>query len=137
MNTTCYIIDHHPLSINMFIERIQSSPGLELIGSETDLSAGLKEIIECRIKPDITLLAVSYSMMPGDLFADAIRPFTEVIFTTAYSGIAEFEKSGVLYIATPVSPENFKKVINLAKQRIVNKRSQRPSSKKAPLRCFF
>jgi len=105
---TCYIIDDEPHAISVLEDHIKRTPGLVLLGAETEPLKGLAAISTAK-PPELTFLDVDMPELNGLTLAGMISPLTTVVFTTSYREYAPeaFETDAVAYLLKPISYERF------------------------------
>ena len=112
MNLKCYVIDDEKHSIDMLIEYIEKTEGLELQGFSTNPLTALNEVTGVN-PPDITFLDVEMPELSGMEFAGLANLHTTIIFTTSFPEFAleAFEKEAFDYLLKPISYARFRKCI--------------------------
>jgi DNA-binding LytR/AlgR family response regulator len=112
MNLKCYIVDDERHSIDMLIEYIEKTDGLELQGFSTNPLIALNEVTGTN-PPDITFLDVEMPELSGMEFAGLANLHTTIIFTTSFPEFAleAFEKEAFDYLLKPISYPRFRKCI--------------------------
>jgi DNA-binding LytR/AlgR family response regulator len=112
MNLRCYVVDDEKHSIDMLIEYIEKTDGLELQGFSTNPLTALNEVTGVN-PPDITFLDVEMPELSGMEFASLANLHTTIIFTTSFPEFAleAFEKEAFDYLLKPISYARFRKCI--------------------------
>jgi DNA-binding LytR/AlgR family response regulator len=133
MSLKCYVVDDELHSVEMLIEYIEQTDGLELSGFSTNPLIALNEVTSAN-PPDITFLDIEMPELSGMEFAPLVSLYTKIVITTAFQEFAfeAFEKEAFDFLLKPISYPRFRKSI----QRI-----QRTNSTAAPIpekkRDFF
>lgn len=124
----CYIVDDEAHIIHLLSDYIHKTPGLELIGSEENPLAALHAITGEIVCPDVVFADVDMPELSGIDLAGLIRPYTEVVFATAYPDYAlqAFDKNAIDYLVKPVSYERFLQSISRIKARSLSKKVSPP-----------
>ncbi|RAJ26906.1 LytR/AlgR family response regulator transcription factor [Pedobacter cryoconitis] len=109
MIRSCYIIDDELHGIEVLAKYVQQTPGLELIGTETDPLEALRKISTKEIKPDITFLDVEMPELSGIELSYLIRDKTEIVFSTAFKNYAyrAYDANAIDFLLKPISYERF------------------------------
>jgi two-component system LytT family response regulator len=109
MTRSCYIIDDEQHGIEILSEYVQQTPGLQLIGSETDPLEALRKISKREIKPDITFLDIDMPKLSGIKLSQLIKDKTEVVFSTAFKDYAHqaFDINAIDFLLKPITYERF------------------------------
>jgi len=125
MNLTCYIVDDEEHGITVLKRLIESTPGLELVGSDTNPLNALKNIAVSGW-PNIIFLDIEMPELSGLQVADLTHPSTKVIFSTAYSQFAveAFERKAFDYLMKPVTQERFLRSITQLRNDLSEKNGQ-------------
>jgi len=112
MNLRCYIVDDEYHSIEILIEYIEKTDGLELQGFSTNPLTALNDVTGVN-PPDITFLDVEMPELSGMEFAGLANLHTTIIFTTSFQEFAleAFEKEAFDFLLKPVSYVRFRKCI--------------------------
>src|ERR1700712_3590411 len=107
-NLTCYIVDDEEHGITVLKRLIESTPGLELIGTDTNPLEALQNIAASGW-PDVLFLDIEMPEISGLQVADLSHPSTKVIFSTAHAQFAvdAFERKAFDYLMKPVTQERF------------------------------
>ncbi len=117
---TCYIIEDQQHAIDLLVMNIEQTPGLRLLGYETDPFRALEKIRAGQMKADIFFMDVKMPGMSGLDLAAFISAQSAVIFTTAHSGFASvaYELDAVDYLVKPVSAARFLLAVTRAERRL-------------------
>jgi DNA-binding LytR/AlgR family response regulator len=109
MIKSCYIVDDEQHAIEILSEYIKQTPGLKLIGTETNPLIALNKISKKEIKPDITFLDINMPELSGIELSYLIKGKTEIIFATAFKRYAHqaYDANAVDYLLKPVRYERF------------------------------
>ncbi|OJW14276.1 LytTR family DNA-binding domain-containing protein [Mucilaginibacter sp. 44-25] len=112
MNLRCYVVDDEYHSIEMLIEYIERTDGLELQGFSTNPLTALNEVTGPN-PPDITFLDVEMPELSGMAFAGLVNLHTTIVFTTSFQEFAleAFEKEAFDFLLKPISYARFRKCI--------------------------
>jgi len=112
MNLRCYVVDDEYHSIEMLVEYIESTDGLELQGFSTNPLLALNEVTGAN-PPDITFLDVEMPELSGMEFAGLVNLHTTIVFTTSFQEFAleAFEKEAFDFLLKPISYARFRKCI--------------------------
>jgi DNA-binding LytR/AlgR family response regulator len=112
MNLRCYVIDDEYHSVEMLIEYIEKTEGLELQGFSTNPLTALNEVTGAN-PPDITFLDVEMPELSGMEFAGMANLYTKIIFTTSFQEFAleAFEKEAFDFLLKPISYARFRKSV--------------------------
>jgi DNA-binding LytR/AlgR family response regulator len=134
MNLKCYVVDDEYHSVEMLIEYIEKTDGLELQGFSTNPLTALNEVTGAH-PPDITFLDVEMPELSGMEFASLVNLYTTIIFTTSFREFAveAFEKEAFDFLLKPISYVRFRKCI----QRIQRNAIQTNYIKKDKREFFF
>lgn len=106
-------------AIKVLTKHIDRTPGLHLIGSETNPLTAWSTISAGIIKPDLVFLDIDMPQLSGIELADLLKP-VPVIFTTAHPDYAleAFEKNAIDYLLKPFSYERFLKALTKINERL-------------------
>ena len=123
MELGCYIVDDEIHAIKVLSRYIDKTPGLFLVGSDTDPLKAWSSIDNKSVNPDIAFLDIDMPQLSGTELADLIRHRTEIVFTTAHPdyAIRAFESDALDYLLKPVTYERFLKTISKAKDKLFKK----------------
>ncbi|MBB6107752.1 two component transcriptional regulator, LytTR family [Mucilaginibacter lappiensis] len=112
MSLKCYVIDDERHSVEMLIEYISKTDGLELQGFSTNPLTALNEVTGAN-PPDITFLDVEMPELSGMEFAGMANLYTRIIFTTSFQEFAleAFEKEAFDFLLKPISYARFRKSV--------------------------
>src|SRR5690606_26334351 len=88
MSYTCFIIDDEQHAIDVLTDYIGDTPGLTLIGTETNPVKALNLISSGEVNPAITFLDIDLPKLSGIKLNELIKDKTRVIFTTAFKDYA-------------------------------------------------
>lgn len=112
MNLKCYVIDDEYHSVEMLIEYIEKTEGLELQGFSTNPLTALNEVTGAN-PPDITFLDVEMPELSGMEFAGMANLYTKIIFTTSFQEFAleAFEKEAFDFLLKPIGYARFRKSV--------------------------
>jgi DNA-binding LytR/AlgR family response regulator len=117
MNITCYVVDDESSAINILVEYILKTPGLELMGfSQSPLKA--LDQITIHEAPMLTFIDVDMVQLSGLDLAGMINSYTVVVFTTAFPQFAldAFDREAFDYLLKPINYERFLKCIQRVKK---------------------
>lgn len=133
MNLRCYVVDDEYHSIEMLIEYIERTDGLELQGFSTNPLTALNDVTGAN-PPDITFLDVGMPELSGMEFAGLANMCTTIIFTTSFQEFAleAFEKEAFDFLLKPISYVRFRKCIQRIQRNTI---TASPAEKKK--RDFF
>ncbi|WP_179414595.1 LytR/AlgR family response regulator transcription factor [Mucilaginibacter sp. E4BP6] len=133
MNLKCYVVDDEYHSVELLVEYIEKTAGLELQGFSTNPLTALNEVTGGH-PPDITFLDVDMPELSGMEFASLTNLYTTIIFTTSFREFAveAFEKEALDFMLKPIAYSRFRKCIQRV-QRIVSQKHS-PNEQK---RTFF
>lgn len=122
MNLNCYIIDDEAHAIKVLKRHIENTPGLSLIGSDTNPMEAWDTLVNKKIIPDLLFLDIDMPQISGIELAGLVKNLTTVIFTTAHPDYAvdAYETDALDYLIKPVSYERFLRSITKAKALIGN-----------------
>jgi DNA-binding LytR/AlgR family response regulator len=116
--------------VEMLIEYIEKTDGLELQGFSTNPLTALNEVTGAH-PPDITFLDVEMPELSGMEFASLVNLYTTIIFTTSFREFAveAFEKEAFDFLLKPISYARFRKCIQRI-QRSTTHKSQKENEKR-------
>jgi DNA-binding LytR/AlgR family response regulator len=134
MNLKCYVVDDEYHSVEMLMEYIDKTDGLELQGFSTNPLTALNEVTGPN-PPDITFLDVEMPELSGMEFAGLVNLYTTIVFTTSFPEFAveAFEKEAFDFLLKPISYARFRSCI----QRIQRNAIQKIQYKKDKRDFFF
>lgn len=114
----CIIIEDEPLARDLLTRYIQSTDGLQLLGSAEDAEEAQQQINT--YKPDLIFLDIKLPDISGINFYKSLIHKPKVIFTTAYSEFAVegFELEAVDYLLKPFGYERFLAAVNKLKSQL-------------------
>lgn len=123
MTLTCVAIDDEPLALQLMKAYVQQTPGLELIQTFSDATAGAAFLKQH--PADLLFIDIN---MPDISGLDLVRDLDEkplVIFTTAYRQFAfeGFELNAVDYLLKPIDLDRFSKAVAKAMEYYAVKNS--------------
>jgi len=112
MNLKCYVVDDEYHSVEMLIEYIEKTDGLELMGYSTNPLTALNEVTGSN-PPDITFLDIEMPELSGMEFATLVNLYTKIVITTSFQEFAfeAFEKEAFDFLLKPISYTRFRKAI--------------------------
>jgi DNA-binding LytR/AlgR family response regulator len=133
MSLRCYIVDDEFHSVEILMEYIANTEGLELAGYSTNPLTALNEVTG-EHPPDITFLDIEMPELSGMEFAALANLFTTIIFTTSFREFAleAFEKEAFDFLLKPISYGRFRKSILRVRRAALTK-----SQDKTEEREFF
>lgn len=119
MILNCYIIDDEEHAVELLSKYIGKTPGLRLIGSQTDPLEALDVISNPALQPDILFLDVDMPQISGMELSNMLSPLIQIIFVTGYPkyAINAFEQNAVDYLLKPVTYERFLQSVMKAKEK--------------------
>ena len=111
MSTKCYVVDDERHNITLISEYIESTYGMELIGSSTNPVTALGEIIEKR--PDVVFSDIRMPKMSGFEIADQVKSFAKVIFISAesQSSFPDIDWENYHFLRKLISYDDFIKIL--------------------------
>ncbi|MCX2492871.1 LytTR family DNA-binding domain-containing protein [Pedobacter sp. PF22-3] len=114
MIRSCYIIDDEQHAIEILSEYIEQTPGLQLIGTETNPLMALSKISKQEISPDITFLDIDMPELSGIELSYLIKDKTNIIFSTGFKNYAHqaYDLNAVDYLLKPFRYERFLQSLN-------------------------
>ncbi|MCH5684313.1 LytTR family DNA-binding domain-containing protein [Niabella sp. W65] len=120
MTLTCLIVDDQPSSIASLSRLLEKTPGVELVGTETNALTALSLVRSGAIKVDILFLDINMPDIDGVEFAHLISGLAFVVFITAYldRAIDAFDVGAVDYLLKPVKPAALQRAVQRAADRI-------------------
>lgn len=128
MIRSCYIIDDEQHAIEILSEYIEQTPGLKLIGGESNPLIALSKILKKEIIPDITFLDINMRELSGIELSYLIKDKTDIIFSTAFKDHAHqaYDVNAVDYLLKPFKYERFLQSIDkiYSKHNIVTTATQ-------------
>lgn len=100
----CYIVDNEDFSIDYLAELINQTPGLELVGTETNPLEALRKITAEEVQVDICFLDIEMPKLSGIDLATLIQPYAHTIFTTAFEHYAfkALDTEFIAYLLKPI-----------------------------------
>ncbi|NHA03300.1 response regulator transcription factor [Mucilaginibacter sp. HC2] len=112
MSLKCYVIDDEYHSVEILIDYIAKTEGLELKGFSTNPLTALNEVTGID-PPDITFLDVEMPELSGMEFAGMANLYTKIIFTTSFHEFAleAFEKEAFDFLLKPISYARFRRSV--------------------------
>jgi DNA-binding LytR/AlgR family response regulator len=124
MNLKCYVIDDEYHSVEMLIEYIEKTEGLELQGFSTNPLTALNEVTGTN-PPDITFLDVEMPELSGMEFAGMANLYTKIIFTTSFQEFAleAFEKEAFDFLLKPISYARFRRSVQRIQRTVMEVKS--------------
>ncbi len=116
MTLNCFVVDDEPDALEISGKYIGKTPGLKLIGTETDPFLAFNKLDSGQVKADILFLDINMPGFKGTDFAWKIRNKTNIVFTTAHRGYgSEAYNIGALdYLVKPYPYERFMEAISKA-----------------------
>lgn len=119
----CYIVDDEAHAIKALSKHIEKTPGLTIIGTDTNPLETWRKFGSELVRPDLTFLDIDMPQLSGIDLAELLRGKTEVIFTTGHPDYAlkAFESEALDYLLKPITYERFLKAITRAKERLLQK----------------
>lgn len=110
----CYVVDDEEHALQTIANYISETDDLTLIGTELNPINALNQILDGRIKPDITFLDVDMPKISGIDLAGMIASKTAIIFTTAFPtyAVKAFEHAAIDYLVKPIAYPRFLKAVN-------------------------
>ncbi|MGF7079738.1 LytR/AlgR family response regulator transcription factor [Mucilaginibacter sp. UYCu711] len=118
MSLKCYVVDDQYHSVEILVEYITSTEGLELHGYSTDPVKALDEVTSDS-PPDVTFLDIEMPELSGMDFAGLANLHTTIVFTTSFQEFAveAFEKEAFDFLLKPISYARFRKCIQKIRKR--------------------
>lgn len=114
----CLIIDDEPLSQDLLIEHVASTPILELVGTANN---GQQALVMCEsLQPDLLLLDIRMPRLSGFDFLDLLpKPTPLVIVTSAFREYAleGYEHAVVDFLEKPIFIDRFSVAIQRSEER--------------------
>lgn len=131
MSLRCYIVDNEDYAIEYLSKHIRKTPGLELVGSDTNPLESLKKITTGEVKADISFLDIEMPQLSGLELAALIQAQTHIVFTTAHREFAlqAFDTGAVDYLVKPIRYERFLKTVNTVRKIIAGDPSNKDTVK--------
>lgn len=125
MNLRCYVVDDEFHAVEMLIEYIEKTDGLELQGFSTNPLTALNEVTGAN-PPDITFLDVEMPELSGMDFAGLVTLHTTIVFTTSFQEFAleAFDKEAFDFLLKPISYVRFRKCIQRIQRIGINAKAQ-------------
>ncbi|AOM80168.1 LytR/AlgR family response regulator transcription factor [Pedobacter steynii] len=113
MKISCYIVDDESHCIKTIKDHVERTPGLELIGTESNPLEALRKILTQEIKPDVVFLDIKMPQLSGIELARLIKDKTKVIFATSHNNHAyqSYDLGALDFLIKPVSYERFLQAI--------------------------
>jgi two-component system LytT family response regulator len=123
MSLTCYVVDDELYAAEMIAALITRTPGLELVGLDTEDELALKKLLDKEIVADIVFLDIELNKINGLDFALKVKHLTHVVLVTGEEkyAIAAFEHGITDYLLKPVLYKRFLKSIERVKQELERK----------------
>lgn len=124
MTLRCYLIDDEEHAIDLLTKYIERTPGMELIGTQTDPLVALNAFSSGQIDADLTFMDIDMPQLSGMDLAELVHTHTHIIFTTAFKeyALGAFERNVLDYMLKPISYERFLKAVSKARERIALER---------------
>lgn len=112
MNRSCYIVDDENHAIDLLMDFVTQTAGLELAGHSNSPIVALEEM-SAGTPPDIAFLDIDMPQLSGLQLARLINGHTAVIITTSFREYAldAFDTPAIDYLLKPISYERFLKSI--------------------------
>lgn len=122
MSLRCYIVDNEDHAISLLTKHIHKTPGLELVGSDTNPLEALEKISSGIIKADVCFLDIEMPQLSGLELAALIQNETHVIFTTAHEQFAlkAFDTDVIDYLLKPFEYPRFLKAIQKVQKLVAD-----------------
>ncbi|MBS1533106.1 MAG: response regulator transcription factor [Bacteroidetes bacterium] len=122
MSLRCYIVDNEDHAISLLTKHINKTPGLELVGSDTNPLEALEKITSGSIKADVCFLDIEMPQLSGLELAALIQRDTHVIFTTAHEQFAlkAFDTDVIDYLLKPFEYPRFLKAIQKVQKLVAD-----------------
>lgn len=116
MELSCYMVDDYQYSLDLLNYYITNTPGLKVIGQDTDSEKALSKLMLQEISPDIVFLDIEMPKVSGLDIARIIQGKTGIIFTTAKREFAQesYEVEAIDYLVKPFAFEKFQSSIKKA-----------------------
>jgi len=130
MNLKCYVVDDEYHSVEMLIEYIEKTDGLELQGFSTNPLTALNEVTGAD-PPDITFLDVEMPELSGMEFASLVNLYTRIIFTTSFQEFAleAFEKEAFDFLLKPIGYARFRRSIQRIQRTATSESPEHPQKR--------
>jgi DNA-binding LytR/AlgR family response regulator len=128
----CVAVDDSRVALDLLVNRIRETNGLNLLHEDTDPYTVLKLIQEDQIKPDLLFLDIQMPGCNGIAFVEELKMgghIPLVIYTTAHRnyGPEAIEKDAVAYLLKPIKQDKFNEAVLKARGKWEeNLRSLRP-----------
>ncbi|NHA02814.1 response regulator [Mucilaginibacter sp. HC2] len=109
MIRSCYIVDDEQHGIEILTDFVNQTPGLKLVGADTNPLEALNKISNNEIKADITFLDIDMPKISGLNLSKLIKDKTEVVFVTGFKDYAHqaFDFNAIDFLLKPVTYERF------------------------------
>jgi len=116
MELGCYLVDDYQYSLDLLNYYITNTPGLKVVGQETDPEQALANLTSQQIRPDLVFLDIEMPKISGLDIARIIQGKTGIIFTTAMRqfGPEAYEVNAIDYLVKPFAFEKFQTSIKKA-----------------------
>ncbi|WP_343559638.1 LytTR family DNA-binding domain-containing protein [Sphingobacterium sp.] len=116
----CYIVDDLPSQFKVLKILIESTEGLQLMGTETSSLRFLKDYREAKLDIDLLFLDIEMPGISGVELAGMLESKTKVIFTTGHRDFAleAFDLGAVDYLLKPIKPARFLAAIDKVRNLI-------------------
>lgn len=123
MELSCYMVDDYQYSLDLLNYYISNTPGLKVIGQDTDSEKALSKLMLQEISPDIVFLDIEMPKVSGLDIARMMQGKTGIIFTTAKREFSQesYEVDAIDYLVKPFAFEKFQSSIKKAYQSISHK----------------
>lgn len=121
MSLGVYIIDDEQHAADRAKGFVLRTPGLIFLGTNTNATDSYNKIKNGEVVADIVILDIEMDDLPGDRMAVLIRPYTNIIFSTAHSGFAAdaFTIDVIDFLVKPYDYERFLMAIKKAKEKLI------------------
>lgn len=119
----CYIVDDQQHGIVNLSRKILKTPGLELVGSETDPVIAVNKILSGVVQTDVVFADVDMPDLNGLDLARSIQGKAFIIFVTGHPDFAldAIDIGAVDYLLKPVSTVHFLRAIERVRERAANR----------------
>jgi DNA-binding LytR/AlgR family response regulator len=121
LSLSCYIVDNEEFAIDYLAKHIRKTPGLELLGSDTNPLEVLRKFSAGELKADICFLDIEMPQLSGLELASLIQAYTHIIFTTAHEHFAlqAFDTDVIDYLLKPIEYPRFLKSIQKVQKMVL------------------
>lgn len=123
-NLTCYIIDARPAVHELLSAYVEMTPGLVLLGKESNPVKAMRALLSKQVEADITFTDVDLPGLNGIELAGAVNQLTNLVIITEERehGPEAFEHNVTDYILTPFSYCRFLKSIEKVRSILLGRK---------------